>query len=199
MIDILLDDFAYGLGKRKVTVSTSGVIPKIDQLSRAVDVSLAISLHAPTNSLRNELVPLNRKYPIEELLAACKRYLSQKNRRESVTFEYVMLDQVNDDEEHAKQLIALLKNIRAKINLIPFNPFEKAGYQRSTTARISHFAEILIQGGLTVMTRRPRGEDIAAACGQLAGQIEDRVHRDSHFMRLYERSKLSRRFETTCA
>ena len=128
VVKILLDDFAYGLGKRKVTVSTSGVVPKIDQLSQAVDVSLAISLHAPTNSLRNELVPLNRKYPIEELLAACKRYLSQKHRRESITFEYVMLDKVNDREEHAKQLLALLKNMRAKINLIPFNPFEKAGY-----------------------------------------------------------------------
>ena len=198
-IQILLDDFAYGLGKRKVTVSTSGVAPKIDQLSKVVDVSLAISLHAPTNSLRNELVPLNRKYPIEQLLAACKCYLGEKNRRETITFEYVMLDQVNDSEQHARQLLALLKNRHAKINLIPFNPFAKAGYQRSSQATIDRFAQILLQGGLTVITRRPRGEDIDAACGQLAGKVQDRAHRGSHFMRLYERSKLSRRFETTCA
>ena len=145
-IDILLDDFAYGLGKRKVTVSTSGLVPKIDQLSQTVDVSLAISLHAPSNALRNELVPLNRKYPIEELLAACKRYLGQKHRRESITFEYVMLDQINDSIEHARQLRALLKNIRAKINLIPFNPFEQSGYQRSSQRAIDQFSEVLMQG-----------------------------------------------------
>ena len=198
-INILLDDFAYGLGKRKVTVSTSGLVPKIDQLSQIVDVSLAISLHAPSNALRNELVPLNRKYPIEELLAACKRYLSQKHRRESITFEYVMLDQINDSIEHARQLRALLKNIRAKINLIPFNPFEQSGYQRSSQQAIDQFSEVLMQGGLTVITRRPRGEDIAAACGQLAGQVVDKAHRHSHYVRLYERSMLSRRIETTCA
>lgn len=198
-IDILLDDFAYGLGKRKVTVSTSGLVPKIDQLSQAVDVSLAISLHAPNNELRNELVPLNRKFPIEELLAACKRYLSQKHRRESITFEYVMLDKINDSIEHARQLRTLLRNIRAKINLIPFNPFEQSGYQRSSQRAIDQFSEILMQGGLTVITRRPRGEDIAAACGQLAGQVVDKAHRSSHYVRLYERSMLSRRIETTCA
>ena len=199
VIDILLDDFAYGLGKRKVTVSTSGVVPKIDQLSQAVDVSLAISLHAPNNELRNQLVPLNRKYPIEQLLAACKRYLSQKHRRESITFEYVMLDQVNDTVEHAEQLSALLKNIRAKINLIPFNAFEQSGYRRSSQQAIDRFSQVLMRGGLTVITRRPRGEDIAAACGQLAGQVVDRAHRGSHYVRLYERSMLSRRITTTCA
>lgn len=198
-IDILLDDFAYGLGKRKVTVSTSGLVPKIDKLSQTVDVSLAISLHAPSNALRNELVPLNRKYPIEDLLAACKRYLSQKHRRESITFEYVMLHQVNDSIEHAQQLRALLKNMRAKINLIPFNPFEHSGYQRSSQSAIDQFSQELMRGGLTVITRRPRGEDIDAACGQLAGQVVDRVHRGNHYVRLYERSMLSRRIETTCA
>ncbi len=199
VIDILLDDFAYGLGKRKVTVSTSGVVPKIDTLSQTVDVSLAISLHAPNNELRNELVPLNRKFPIEELLAACKRYLSQKHRRESITFEYVMLDKVNDSIDHAKQLCALLTNVRAKVNLIPFNPFANSGYRRSSQQAIDQFSEVLMQGGLTVITRRPRGEDIAAACGQLAGKVVDKAHRDSHYVRLYERSMLSRRIATTCA
>ena len=199
VIKILLDDYAFGLGKRKVTVSTSGVVPKIDQLSQAVDVSLAISLHAPTNNLRNELVPLNRKYPIEELLAACKRYLAEKNRREAVTFEYVMLDQVNDQAEHARELCTLLQSIRAKINLIPFNPFSNSGYRRSNQRAIDRFSEILIQSGLTVITRKPRGEDIAAACGQLAGQVVDKAHRGTHYVRLYEQSKLSRRIATTCA
>ena len=199
VIDILLDDFAYGLGKRKVTVSTSGVVPKIDNLSQSVDVSLAISLHAPNNELRNELVPLNRKFPIEELLAACKRYLSQKHRRESITFEYVMLDQVNDSIEHAKQLCALLTNLRAKINLIPFNPFTNSGYQRSSPQAIDQFSEVLMRGGLTVITRRPRGEDIDAACGQLAGKVVDKAHRGNHYVRLYERSMLSRRIATACA
>ena len=199
VIDILLDDFAYGLGKRKVTVSTSGVVPKIDKLSESVDVSLAISLHAPNNELRNELVPLNRKFPIEELLAACKRYLSQKHRRESITFEYVMLDQVNDSVEHAKQLCALLTNLRAKINLIPFNPFANSGYRRSSQDAIDQFSKVLMQGGLTVITRRPRGEDIAAACGQLAGKVVDKAHRGNHYVRLYKRSMLSRRIATTCA
>ena len=199
VIDILLDDYAYGLGKRKVTVSTSGVVPKIDKLSQTVDVSLAISLHAPNNELRNELVPLNRKFPIEELLAACKRYLSHKHRRESITFEYVMLDQVNDSIEHAKQLRALLENIRAKVNLIPFNHFEHSGYRRSSQPAIDQFGDVLMQNGVTVITRRPRGEDIAAACGQLAGEVVDKAHRASHYVRLYERSKLSRRIAITCA
>ena len=197
-VEILLDDFAYGLGKRKVTVSTSGVVPKIDQLSKKVDVSLAISLHAPTDSLRNELVPLNRKYPIEELMAACKRYLNEKQRRECITFEYVMLRGVNDSVEHAKQLLKLLKNMRAKINLIPFNPFEQAGYQRSEQSAIDRFGEVLIKGGLTVITRRPRGEDIAAACGQLSGRVVDRVQRANHYIKLYERAKISKRIELAC-
>ncbi len=198
VIRILLDDFAYGLGKRKVTVSTSGVVPNIDKLSQAVDVSLAISLHAPENDLRNELVPLNRKYPIEELLAACRRYLGEKNRRESITFEYVMLDHINDSIEQARQLAKLLKNIRAKINLIPFNPFEQSGYRRSSQKAIDQFGQVLMERGLTVITRRPRGEDIAAACGQLAGKVTDRVRRETHFIRLYESSKLSKRIEIPC-
>lgn len=198
VINLLLDDHAYGMGKRKVTVSTSGVVPKIDELSQAVDVSLAISLHAPTNEVRNELVPINRKYPIEELLAACKRYLLNKNRKESVTFEYVMLDGVNDSEHQAHQLVKLLKGIRAKINLIPFNSFEQSGYQRSSQQAIDRFSQVLMQNDIVVITRRPRGEDIAAACGQLAGQVADRAHRGNHYVRMFERSLISRRIETEC-
>ena len=199
VIDTLLSDHAYGLGKRKVTVSTSGVVPKIDELSAAADVSLAISLHAPTDEVRNELVPLNRKYPIASLLDACRRYLREKNRRETITFEYVMLKEVNDSPEQAQQLVRLLRNIRAKINLIPFNSFERSGYQRSDQQTIEQFSKILMDHGLTVMVRKPRGEDIAAACGQLAGQVTDKAHRDNHYLRLYERSMLSKRIEPTCA
>ena len=198
VVNLLLDDFAYGMGKRKVTVSTSGVVPKIDELSQAVDVSLAISLHAPTDEVRNELVPINRKYPIEQLLAACQRYLDNKNRKESVTFEYVMLDGVNDSEEQAQQLVNLLKGIRAKINLIPFNAFEQSGYQRSSQEAINKFSQVLMRNNIVVITRRPRGEDIAAACGQLAGQVADRVHRGNHYVKMYERSLISRRIETEC-
>ena len=198
VIKLLLDDYAYGMGKRKVTVSTSGIVPKIDELSKLLDVSLAISLHAPNDEVRNELVPINRKYPIEELLAACKRYLENKNRKESITFEYVMLHGVNDSEAQAKQLVKLLKGIRAKINLIPFNSFEQSGYQRSSQDRIDRFSQILISHGIVVITRKPRGEDIAAACGQLAGQVADRASRANHYVRMYERSLLSRRIETEC-
>ena len=199
VIKLLLDDYAYGLGKRKVTVSTSGIVPKIDELSKLLDVSLAISLHAPNNDIRNELVPINRKYPIEELLAACQRYLSNKNRKESITFEYVMLNGVNDSEANARQLVKLIKGIRAKINLIPFNSFEQSGYQRSTQERIDQFSQVLMSHGIVVITRKPRGEDIAAACGQLAGQVADRAHRANHYIRMYERSLLSRRIGTECA
>ena len=198
-LHVMVDDYAYGLGKRKVTVSTSGVVPRIDKLREEIDVSLAVSLHAPNNELRTQLVPLNRKYPIEELLAACKRYLQGKNRKESITFEYAMLREVNDSEKTAKELVSRLRNIRAKVNLIPFNPFPNAGYQRSTDKKISKFAEILADAGITTITRRPRGEDIDAACGQLAGQVSDRSHRGEHYARLYERSILDRRFEIACA
>ena len=197
-IKLLLDDYAYGMGKRKVTVSTSGIVPKIDELSKHLDVSLAISLHAPNDAIRNELVPINRKYSITELLASCKRYLSNKNRKESITFEYVMLNGVNDSESQAYELVQLLKGIRAKINLIPFNSFEQSGYQRSSQARIDQFSQVLMSHGIVVITRKPRGEDIAAACGQLAGQVADRASRANHYLRMYERSLLSRRIETEC-
>jgi len=172
---VMMDDFAYGLSKRRVTLSTSGVIPALDRLAQVSDVSLAVSLHAPTNELRNELVPLNRKYPIEPLLEACRRYVAGERRK--VTFEYVMLEGVNDSPAHARQLVKLLRGVPSKVNLIPFNPFPGTKYRRSPKASIDRFRDILIGGGLTTITRRTRGDDIDAACGQLAGRVVDRTKR----------------------
>ena len=198
-IEIMMDDNAYGLGKRKVTVSTSGLVPKIDKLREAMDVSLAVSLHAPNDEIRNQLVPLNRRYPIAELIDACHRFLEDKNRKHSITIEYVMLDQVNDQPEHAKQLAKLLKTLPSKVNLIPFNAFPNSGYQRSTDQAIEVFREILQAAGITTITRRPRGEDIAAACGQLAGDIQDQTKRGRHYEKLYEADLLKHKVEVACA
>jgi len=175
-LNLMLEDNAYGLSKRRVTLSTAGVVPALDRLAEVSDVSLAVSLHAPYNSLRDKLVPLNKKYPIEELLPACRRYISGHAPR-SITFEYVMLDGINDLPKHAHDLAKLLGDIPAKVNLIPFNPFPGSAYKRSSDAVISKFCEILAGHGLTVITRRPRGEDIDAACGQLAGKIIDKTKR----------------------
>ncbi len=176
-IRIMMDDNAYGLGKRKVTVSTSGIVPKIDKLRDVLDVSLAVSLHAPNNELRDILVPLNKRYPIAELIAACRRFVDEKSRKHTITFEYVMLDQLNDQKQHAEQLVLLLRGLPAKVNLIPFNTFPDSGYMRSTDQAIIEFSGILQAAGITTITRRPRGEDIAAACGQLAGDITDKTNR----------------------
>ncbi len=173
---LMLDDLAFGLSKRRVTLSTSGVVPQIDRLRDLCDVSLAVSLHAPNDALRDELVPLNRKYPIAELLAACRRYVSGEGRRR-ITFEYVMLDGVNDTDEHARQLIRILRGVPSKVNLIPFNPFPNTRYRRSSAERIDRFRELLQEAGYTTITRRTRGDDIDAACGQLAGQFQDRTRR----------------------
>ncbi|MDQ3796457.1 MAG: 23S rRNA (adenine(2503)-C(2))-methyltransferase RlmN [Pseudomonadota bacterium] len=186
-IRLMMDDHAYGIGKRKVTLSTSGVVPALDRLKDTVDVSLAVSLHAPDDALRTRLVPLNRKYPIHELLAACRRYVAGKERKVSVTFEYVMLDAVNDSQTHARQLARLLRGIPAKVNLIPFNPFPGSLYRRSNPATIDRFRAVLQACGVVTVTRRPRGEDIDAACGQLAGRVRDRSHRKQHFIRLQAR------------
>ncbi|UCC56762.1 MAG: 23S rRNA (adenine(2503)-C(2))-methyltransferase RlmN [Gammaproteobacteria bacterium] len=172
---LMQDDFGYGLSKRRITLSTAGIVPAIRKLREDCDVSLAVSLHAPDDLLRNELVPLNRKYPIRELLAACHEYVGDSRRR--VTFEYVLLSGVNDSDGHARQLIRLLKGIPAKINLIPFNPFAQTRYRRSTPERIQRFFEILNQAGIVTITRKTRGDDIDAACGQLAGQFHDRTRR----------------------
>jgi 23S rRNA (adenine2503-C2)-methyltransferase len=173
---LMLDDNAYGLSRRRVTVSTSGVVPGMDRLREECPVALAVSLHAPNDALRDELVPLNRKYPLRELLAACNRYL-EKAPRDFITFEYVMLEGVNDSEAHAHEAAALARRVRCKYNLIPFNPFAGVGYRRSSVERIRSFAEILQRAGITVTTRKTRGDDIAAACGQLAGEVADRTRR----------------------
>jgi 23S rRNA (adenine2503-C2)-methyltransferase len=159
-----------------VTVSTAGVIPGIDRLRDECPVALAVSLHAPNDELRDRLVPVNRKYPLAELVKACKRYLD-KAPRDFITFEYVMLEGVNDSDAHARELVALAAKVRSKFNLIPFNPFPNSGFKRSSPERIRAFAEILQRAGLTVTIRKTRGDDIAAACGQLAGDVADRTRR----------------------
>ena len=177
---IMLDDNAYGLSRRRVTVSTSGVIPGMDQLRDECPVALAVSLHAPNDALRDKLVPVNRKYPLKDLIAACTRYL-EKAPRDFITMEYVMLDGVNDADEHAKELVQLAKHVRCKFNLIPFNPFPASEFGRSSPERIRRFAEILQRADLTVTTRKTRGDDIAAACGQLAGEVADRTRRQATY------------------
>jgi len=178
-LSLMQDDLAFGLSKRRVTLSTSGVVPTIYKLREVSDVSLAVSLHAPNDALRNQLVPLNRRYPLAELMAACKAYIGGLQPRR-ITWEYVMLDGVNDSETHARELVALLRDIPSKVNLIPFNPFPQARYRRSPPAVIDRFRHILTAHDLTTVTRKTRGEDIDAACGQLAGQVQDRSRRQMH-------------------
>ncbi|MBM3202546.1 23S rRNA (adenine(2503)-C(2))-methyltransferase RlmN [Candidatus Woesearchaeota archaeon] len=175
-IRLMLDDFAYGLSKRRVTLSTSGVVPALDRLGEVTDIALAVSLHAPDDALRNELVPINRKYPIRELLAACKRYVGVDTRRK-VTFEYVMLDGINDTPAHARALVRLLSHVPSKVNLIPFNPFPGSSYRCSPPDTLRRFSDTLHQAGLIVTTRKTRGDDIDAACGQLVGWVNDRTRR----------------------
>jgi 23S rRNA (adenine2503-C2)-methyltransferase len=172
----MLDDHAYGLSRRRVTVSTSGVVPMIDRLREDCPVALAVSLHAPNDALRDSLVPLNRKYPIAELLDACTRYLSAAPR-DFITFEYCMLDGVNDTPEHARELVRLVKGrVPCKLNLIPFNPFPASGLTRSPRERVTAFADVLLAAGIVTTIRRTRGDDIDAACGQLAGEVQDRTN-----------------------
>ena len=175
-MQLMLDDNAYGLSRRRVTLSTSGLVPQMDRLDDARPVALAVSLHAPNDELRNQLVPINRKYPLKELMAACLRYI-EKAPRDFVTFEYVMLDGVNDSVANARELIRLVSPVPCKINLIPFNPFPNSGYTRSSVPAIERFKEILITAGLIVTVRRTRGDDIDAACGQLAGRVQDKTRR----------------------
>lgn len=174
-LKVMLDDHGYGLSRRRVTVSTSGVVPMMDRLCEDCPVAMAVSLHAPNDSLRDQLVPLNRKYPIAELLAACNRYLDAAPR-DFITFEYCMLDQVNDTPEQAEELVRLLKGkVSCKLNLIPFNPFPASGLKRSPKERVQAFAEVLIRAGIVTTVRKTRGDDIDAACGQLAGEVQDRT------------------------
>jgi len=173
---LMLDDNAYGLSRRRVTVSTSGLVPAMDRLGEECAVALAVSLHAPNDRLRDELVPINQKYPLRELMDACRRYL-KKAPRDFVTFEYVMLDGVNDSDAHARELLELTRTVPCKFNLIPFNPFPGSPYRRSPATRIRRFAEILMNAGVVTTTRKTRGDDIDAACGQLAGQVLDKTRR----------------------
>jgi 23S rRNA (adenine2503-C2)-methyltransferase len=178
-LKVMLDDHGYGLSRRRVTVSTSGVVPMMDRLGQDCPVALAVSLHAPNDALRDSLVPLNRKYPLDELMQTCIRYLAHAPR-DFITFEYCMLDQVNDQPEHARELIALVRKhaaqgLRCKFNLIPFNPFPASGLLRSPTSRVQAFAQSLVDAGLVTTVRKTRGDDIDAACGQLAGDVKDRT------------------------
>jgi len=173
-IELLISDLGYGISRRRVTVSTSGLVPNIDRLGDACNVSLAVSLHAPNNALRNELVPINKMHPIEDLLDACWRY-AEKRANRFITFEYVMLRGINDSIQHADELNALLSGKPAKVNLIPFNPFEGNDFSRSAAETITHFQNRLRRKGLVVTTRKTRGADIDAACGQLAGKVSDRI------------------------
>ncbi len=176
-LDTMLNDLGYGLSKRRVTVSTSGVVPALDMLKEKIDCALAISVHAPNNVLRDELVPINKKYPLEEFLAAAGRYVEGSKANKQATIEYVMLDHVNDSTEQAHELAHALKDLPSKINLIPFNPYPGSPYKRSSNSRIDRFDKVLQSYGLTVITRRTRGDDIDAACGQLAGDVLDRTKR----------------------
>ena len=173
---IMLDDYGYGLSRRRVTLSTSGMVPAMDRLAEQLPVALAVSLHAPDDELRDRLVPINKKYPLKQLMAACKRYIKVAPR-DFVTFEYVMLDGVNDSVEQAKQLVALVKGVSCKFNLIPFNPFPESGFERSSPECIGAFRDVLMRAGLVTTTRKTRGDDIDGACGQLAGQVQDRTQR----------------------
>ena len=178
---VMQDDFCFGLSKRRITLSTAGVVPMIDKLKEACPVSLAVSLHAPNDELRNELVPLNKKYPIKELIAACNRYLDNGSNRGRITFEYIMLEGVNDDIEHAHQLAELMRQVPGKVNLIPFNSFEGIDYKRSSNMRINRFKMELNNAGIIATVRKTRGDDIEAACGQLAGSVMDRTKRSERF------------------
>jgi len=175
-LDLMLDDNAYGLSRRRVTVSTSGLVPAMDRLSERCPVALAVSLHAPNDMLRDELVPINKKYPLKELLAACQRYLKTAPRN-FITFEYIMLAGINDNISQARELVKLVKDTPCKFNLIPFNPFPNSGYKCSSSEAIRQFRDVLMQAGLISTVRKTRGDDIDAACGQLAGRVLDRTRR----------------------
>jgi 23S rRNA (adenine2503-C2)-methyltransferase len=180
--ELMMDDLAFGISKRRVTISTAGVVPAIYELAKVSDVSLAISLHAPNDELRNTLVPLNRKYPIAELLAACRHYVEGLGERRSLTMEYTLIRGVNDELAHAKELAKLLRDVRCKINLIPFNPFPASGFERPEPEVVRKFQTYLMNNGYATMLRTTRGDDIAAACGQLVGQVKDRTKRQERYL-----------------
>jgi 23S rRNA (adenine2503-C2)-methyltransferase len=186
--DLMMDDFAYGISKRRVTLSTAGVVPALDRLAKLSEVSLAISLHAPNDALRDQLVPVNRRYPIRELLESARNYIgAQSDTKRVVTVEYTLISEVNDRPEHARELAALLRDYPCKINLIPFNPFDASDYRRPSRNAVSRFWNILTEAGLRVTVRSTRGDDIDAACGQLVGRVEDRTRRSERHRASRER------------
>lgn len=180
--DLMMDDFGYGISKRRLTVSTAGLVPALDQLGDVTDVSLALSLHAPNDALRNELVPLNKKYPINEVLDACRRYLGKLQDKRRVTVEYTLIEGVNDQPEHARELIKVLRGLPCKLNLIPFNPFPLSDYRRPSRQAVLRFQEIMSGAGYITTIRTTRGDDIDAACGQLVGRVEDRTRRSQKYI-----------------
>jgi 23S rRNA (adenine2503-C2)-methyltransferase len=184
-MNVMRDDFGFGLANKRVTLSTAGMVPMIDKLSDAADVSLAVSLHAPDDALRDHLVPLNRKYPIADLMAACQRYQARRPRS-SITFEYTLMKGVNDSESHARALVKLLRKVPSKLNLIPFNPFPGTEFECSEPQVIRRFQQIVYDAGIITTLRRTRGQDIDAACGQLAGKVQDRTRRSADFRREVE-------------
>jgi 23S rRNA (adenine2503-C2)-methyltransferase len=181
-MNLMMEDLAYGISKRRVTLSTSGVVPALDKLAEVSDVSLAVSLHAPNDELRSQLVPINRKYPIARLLESCRNYIdAQSDNKRVVTIEYTLIAGVNDQPEHARELVELLRDFPCKINLIPFNPFPKSGYRRPSGNAVSRFWQVLVDAGYIVTVRTTRGDDIDAACGQLVGQVVDRTRRSERY------------------
>ena len=181
-MDLMMEDLAYGLSKRRVTLSTSGVVPALDRLAKVSEVSLAVSLHAPNDALRNQLVPINRKYPIAVLLESCRNYIAaQSDTKRVVTVEYTLIAGVNDQQEHARELAELLRDFPCKINLIPFNTFDQSDYQRPSGNAVSRFWQVLVDAGYIVTVRTTRGDDIDAACGQLVGQVVDRTRRSERY------------------
>ena len=191
-IDLMTDDLAYGLSKRKVTLSTSGVVPALDQLAEFSDVSLAVSLHAPNDAIRDQIVPLNRRYPIADLLASARRYIdAQPDKKRVVTIEYTLLAGVNDQPEHARELRELLKDYPCKINLIPFNDFPNSGFKRPSGNAVSRFWQVLVDAGFIVTVRTTRGDDIDAACGQLVGDVVDRTRRAERYRERYAATGVS--------
>jgi 23S rRNA (adenine2503-C2)-methyltransferase len=194
-ISLMMEDNCYGLSKRRVTISTSGVVPAMDRLKEYTDASLAISLHAPNDELRSQIVPINRKYPISELLRSTNDYLESLPDSRVVTIEYILISGVNDHRQHARELAEVLKNTPCKINLIPFNPFEGSGYKRSSNSAISNFQKILRDAGYTVTIRTTRGDDIGAACGQLVGEVEDHTRRSARYRAQWEQSTAVQRLK----
>lgn len=189
-LELFMEDNAYGLSKRRVTLSTAGVVPAIDKLSEVTDVSLAISLHAPNNELRDQLVPINRRYPIEQLMDSVKRYFSKLADRRVATIEYTLIAGINDQPEHARELVKLLKQVPCKLNLIPFNPFPNSDYKRPSEDAIQRFKMEMLKGKILTTVRRTRGDDVDAACGQLVGQVQDRTRRSQKYIDLQDATEV---------